>query len=132
MAIRRAQPFDATIAETDKEQTYTAQQTPMNGTLADNATITWDCDVNGQIVEVTLGGNRTIAAPTNVNPRTAYCLIVVQDGTGGRSLTWNSAYKFANGATPVVSSAPGAIDYFTFIGRAGNILHCTGKAQDVK
>lgn len=132
MAIRRAQPFDATIAEIDKEQTYTAQQTPMNGSLADNATIVWDCDVNGQIVEVTLAGNRTLAAPTNVNPKTSYCLIVKQDATGGRTLTWNAAYKFAAGSVPSVSSGINAIDYFTFIGASGNILHCTGKAQDVK
>lgn len=132
MAIRRAQPYDVTIAETDKEQVYTAQQTPMNGLLADNATIVWDCDVNGQIVEVTLAGNRTIAAPTNVNVKTPYLLIVKQDATGGRTLSWNTAYKFAGGVVPSVSSSANAVDYFTFIGVSGNILHCTGKSQDVK
>lgn len=121
-----------TVAGTNLEQTFTAQQTPMNGTLTDGATIDWNGDSNGQSVKVTLGGNRTLNAPTNINEYAAYVLRVVQDATGSRTLAWNSAYKFAGGTAPTLSTAANAVDVFTFIGGASNVLYCVGQAMDVK
>lgn len=126
------QAYDADTAKLDVEQSWTAQQTPMNGTLTDGATIDWNGDSNGQSVKVTLGGNRTLNAPTNINEYAAYVLRVVQDATGSRTLAWNSAYKFAGGTAPTLSTAANAVDVFTFIGGASNVLYCVGQAMDVK
>lgn len=111
------------------EQTWTAQQVPMNGTLTDGATINWNADSNGQSVSVTLGGNRTLAAPTNVNEHACYILRVTQDATGTRTLTWNAAFKFAGGTDPTLSTAANAVDIFTFVGGSGNVMYCIGQAK---
>jgi hypothetical protein len=49
-------------------------------TLTDGSTINWNTD-SGSVATVTLGGNRTMAAPTNLK-RGTYILEVIQDGTG--------------------------------------------------
>lgn len=60
-------------------------------TLTDGATISWDASL-GRTATVTLGGNRTLANPTNLVTGGYYCLIVTQDGTGGRTLTVGSTF----------------------------------------
>lgn len=126
------QAYDANTAKTNVEQTFTAQQTPMNGTLTDGATIDWNGDSNGQSVKVTLGGNRTMNAPTNINEYAAYVIRVIQDGTGSRTLAWNSAFKFAGGTAPTLTTTASAVDVFTFIGGASTTLLCVGQTLDVK
>jgi hypothetical protein len=116
----------------DAKRTWTTQQTPSNGTLTDAANITWDCDVNGQSVKVTLGGNRTINAPTNVVEFTAYAIRVIQDATGNRTLAWNTAFKWPGGTAPVVTPTANSVSLFTFIGGAGGTLLSTGYALDIK
>lgn len=81
--------------------------------LTDAATITWDASV-AQIASVTLGGNRTIAAPTNLKVG-SYILHVVQDGTGNRTLTWNAVFKWPAGVAPVLTTAANRRDLFSFI-----------------
>src|SRR5262245_33617092 len=61
-------------------------------TLTDGATINWDMG-NSRIAQVTIAGNRTIAAPTTMLAGSAL-LIVNQDATGSRTLTWNSVFKW--------------------------------------
>jgi hypothetical protein len=112
------------------ENIWEAQQTPFNGTLTDGATINWDADVNGQVVTVTLADNRTLAAPTNIIPNTMYLIRVIQDATGGRTLTWDSAYKFPEGTAPTLTSTANAVDLFSFIGNTGNTLEYIG--QDIR
>jgi hypothetical protein len=83
-------------------------------TLVDGATINWNMN-NGAAATVTLAGNRTLAAPTNMQNGATYYLIVKQDATGSRTLAFNSAYKFPGGTDPVVSTAGNAVDILTFI-----------------
>lgn len=66
-------------------------------TLTDAANISWDMDL-GDDAKVTLGGNRTLSAPTNEVVGQFGYLDVIQDATGSRTLTWNAAYKFPNAA----------------------------------
>lgn len=82
-------------------------------TLTDQATIDWDMSLGG-IATVTLGGNRTMAAPTNLKKGT-YILHVIQDGTGTRTLTWNGVFKWAGAVAPVLSTTGGRRDVFSFI-----------------
>jgi hypothetical protein len=88
-------------------------QTPLV-TLADAATITWDV-TSGSIAQVTLGGNRTLGALTGALAGTVYTLIVKQDATGSRALSYHSSYKFAYGAAPVLTTGPNAVDIITFL-----------------
>jgi hypothetical protein len=82
-------------------------------TLTDGATVSWDSSL-GRIGALTLAGNRTMALPTNRVADT-YILYVTQDATGSRTLTWNSGFKWAGGAPPILSTTPNAKDVFSFI-----------------
>ena len=56
------------------------------GTLSDGSTVSWDI-ADSPVAKVTLGGNRTLAAPSNpVGSGQFISLLVIQDGTGSRTL----------------------------------------------
>ena len=82
-------------------------------TLTDSATINWDVS-QGSVATVTLGGNRVIAAPTNLKVGT-YILHIIQDGTGGRTVTWNSVFKWPAGVAPVLTTTGNRRDLFSFV-----------------
>jgi hypothetical protein len=82
-------------------------------TLTDGATITWDVST-APVAKVTLGGNRTLSAPTNGATGQFVSLLVIQDGTGSRTLTWNSAYEFASDTAPTLTTTASLGDLFTF------------------
>lgn len=65
---------------------------------------------NDQIL--TLTGNRVMGAPVNMLDGSPIDLLVLQDGTGTRTLSWNSVFVFENGLAPVLGTAPGSIDRF--------------------
>lgn len=82
--------------------------------LTDTTTITTDASAGNEF-RVTLGGNRTMAAPTNPTASQQIIYRIKQDGTGSRTLTWNAIFRFTNAApTPVLQTAAGAIDFVTF------------------
>jgi hypothetical protein len=64
---------------------------------------------NGSVHTVTLTGNVTFAAPTNMVAGESMTLILTQDGTGSRTGTWNASYKWLGG-TPVLSTTAASID----------------------
>jgi len=83
-------------------------------TLTDGATIAWDVSIS-PIAKVTLGGNRTLAAPSNAVGSGQYIsLLVIQDGTGSRTLTWNAAYEFTADTAPTLPTTANYGDLFTF------------------
>jgi hypothetical protein len=82
-------------------------------TLTDGATINWDMSTES-VAKVTLGGNRTLAAPTNGSTGQFASLLVIQDGTGSRTLTWNAAYEFASDTAPTLTTTASQGDLFVF------------------
>ena len=99
--------------------TVSSQANTLNQTLTDGATISWDVSA-GQIATVTLGGNRTMAAPTNLKV-TTYLLHVIQDGTGSRTLTWNAIFKWPAGTAPPLTTTAAARDIFSFVSDGTNL-----------
>ncbi len=87
--------------------------------LSDGATINWDVD-NGNLGTVTIAGNRTMAAPTNL-PVGSMILKLTQDGTGSRTITWNSVFKWSAGSAPVLSTAANALDILSFVSDGTNV-----------
>ena len=85
--------------------------------LTDGANISWNANDNsGKInATVTLAGSRILDNPTNLNNGTSYNLIVKQDATGTRLLTFGTLFKWAGGTAPTLSTGANAIDIFTFI-----------------
>jgi len=92
------------------------------GTLTDGATITPDFDAN-QNFTVTLGGNRTLANPTNVDAGQTGSIFVVQDATGGRTLSFGSYWKFAGGTAPTLSTGTNAVDRIDYIVKSSTEIH---------
>jgi len=82
-------------------------------TLTDGATISWNMSTQS-VAKVTLGGNRTIAAPTNGSTGQFASILVIQDGTGGRTITWNAVYEFASDTAPTLTATGGLGDLFVF------------------
>ena len=82
--------------------------------LTDGATINTDASL-GATFTVTLGGNRTIANPTNPTNGQRIVYRMKQDATGNRTVTWGSAFRFVSGTAPTMSTAANKIDYIGFI-----------------
>ena len=84
-------------------------------TLTDQATIAWDV-IASPVAKVTLGANRTIAAPSGTSPAAGQfvALTVIQDGTGSRTLTWNATYEFKDDTAPTLTTTAAKGDLFIF------------------
>ena len=82
-------------------------------TLTDQATVTWDASTQ-DVCKLTLGGNRTLAAPTNNTTGQFISILVIQDGTGSRTLTWNAVFEFASDTAPTLTTTANLGDIFVF------------------
>ena len=90
-------------------------------TLTDAASIVPSFD-SGNTFVVTLGGNRTLAAPTSANIGQSGSIRVIQDATGGRTLSYNSAYQFVSGSAPVMDTSAGAQSILVFSCRSATTI----------
>jgi hypothetical protein len=122
------QAYDADTAKTDTAQTYTAGQRGEITALTDGTSITPDlADSNN--FSVTLGGNRTLANPSNIVAGQSGSFFITQDGTGSRTLAYGSYYDFAGGTAPTLSTAAGAVDRIDYIVRSSTSIHCVFTAN---
>lgn len=95
--------------------------------LVDGATITPDFNT-GINFGVTLGGNRTLANPTNAKSGQSGLIFITQDATGGRTLAFGTNWLFPGG-DPVLSTAANAIDVISYFVRPnGTIAASIAKA----
>ena len=81
--------------------------------LTDGATITPDLD-DANNFSVTLGGNRTLANPSNQTAGQSGVITITQDATGSRTLAFGSNWKFAGGTAPSLSTAANAVDVLAY------------------
>jgi hypothetical protein len=88
---------------------------------ADAATVTFDVD-RGDKHAVTLGGNRTLAV-ANDNDGQVFMVILKQDATGGRTVTWWAGIRWPDGTAPTLTATAGKEDTFSFLRRgAGDYM----------
>ena len=97
--------------------------------LTDATSIATDASA-GNVFTVTLGGNRTLANPTNLVQGAQYVWRVTQDGTGSRTLAYGNLFKWSFGTAPVLTTTAGAVDIITAV-YDGTSLLC-GFMQDVR
>ncbi len=64
---------------------------------------------------VNMNANSTFAAPINAQIGHSGSIFLIQDGTGGRTGSFNSAFKFVGGTAPTLSTAANAVDRLDFI-----------------
>ena len=101
------------IAATNAAQSYTAAQRGTISALTDGATITADFAVANNF-SVTLGGNRTLANPSNQTAGQSGCIWITQDGTGSRTLAYGSQWDFTGGTAPTLSTTAAAVDCLVY------------------
>ena len=92
-------------------------------TLTDGATVTPDL-ATGNFFTLTLGGNRTLANPSNQVAGQGGCFFIVQDGTGSRTLAFGSEYDFAGGTAPTLTTTASAVDRIDYVVRSATSIHC--------
>jgi len=107
------QAYDADTAKTDVAQSFTAAQRGSISALTDGATITPDFALANNF-SVTLGGNRTLANPTNLTAGQHGVIVITQDGTGSRTLAYGSYFKFPAGAAPTLTTTASAVDVLAY------------------
>ena len=117
------------VANLKTAQEFTATQNFNATTLSDASTVSWDASAN-QVTSVTLGGNRTLGAASNQIDGGVYVISIIQDGTGSRTVTFNSNYKFVNGTAPTLSTAANARDVLVFVSNGTNMFEI-GRAANV-
>jgi hypothetical protein len=79
--------------------------------LTDASTVAVDLSASN-FLTLTIAGNRTMGAPSNVVAGGTWMLEVKQDGTGSRTLTWNAAYDWGAAAAPTLTTTAGKVDVF--------------------
>ena len=90
-------------------------------TLTDATSIVIDFALGNNFV-VTLGGNRTLAAPTNAVAGQSGQIHIIQDSTGSSTLAYNSVYQFVSGATPTLSTGASDVDILLFSTRSSTTI----------
>ena len=98
------------------------------GTLTDGATITPDFKTNTTFT-VTLGGNRTMANPTDPIAGQTGSIFIVQDATGNRTLSWGSYWDFIGGSAPSLTNAANAVDRVDYIVRSATSIQAVFTAN---
>ena len=77
------------------------------GNVNTNQTLDFDTANN---FSMTLTGNITLNSPTNIAAGQAGIVIITQDGTGSRTMGFNTIWKFPGGTVPTLTTAGGSVD----------------------
>ena len=101
---------DASLANANE---WTAQQNFNNTALTFDVTQDWALTAN-QVATLTLTGNTTFDAPTQMVDGAFYSLIIIQDGTGSRTASWNGVFKWAAATAPTLTTTASAKDIFVW------------------
>ncbi len=101
------------LVATNVAQIFTAAQRGTISALTDGATITPDFAVANNF-SVTLGGNRTLANPSNLTAGQSGCIWITQDATGSRTLAYGSSWDFAGGTAPTLTTTASARDCLVY------------------
>ena len=112
--------------------TYTGTETLTNKTLtnptvtnytetpftANSSTAITIALTNGTVQIITLTGNATITMPTATAGK-SFIIMLKQDATGGRSVTW-STVKYPGGTAPTITATASRQDIFSFFADGTN------------
>jgi hypothetical protein len=104
---------DSRYAQLAAAQSFTAAQRGAISALTDGATITPNFALANNF-SVTLGGNRTLANPTNLTAGQHGVIVITQDGTGSRTLAYGSNFKFPAGVAPTLTTTANAVDVLAY------------------
>ena len=77
---------------------------------------------NGQNFSLTLAGNRTLESPNHAVPGQVGSIFLVQDATGGRTLSYGANWEFPAASAPTLSTSAAAVDRLDYIVRTSTAV----------
>jgi hypothetical protein len=80
---------------------------------------------NGSVQILTLTGNCTFTFPTATAGR-SFIVLLRQDATGSRTVTWPAAVKWPAGTAPTITATASKQDIFSFVADGTNWYGATG------
>lgn len=92
---------------------FTSAALNPEATLTDGATPSWNA-LTQPVAKITIAGNRTIGAASGGVAGQFISLLIIQDGTGSRTMTWNAAYEFKDDTAPTLTTTAAKGDLFVF------------------
>lgn len=78
--------------------------------------------LNGEMV---LTGNLTLSNPTNAKNGQSGMIVFVQDGTGSRTISFGTSWKFPTGAVKTLSTAASSVDILFYYVRSSTYILCS-------
>ena len=90
--------------------------------LTSSANITIDMDT-AQNHSVTLAHNTTFENPSNMNVGQTGSIIITQDGTGSRTASFGSYWKFAGATAPTLTTTASAVDRIDYFIVSSSLIH---------
>jgi hypothetical protein len=72
---------------------------------------------------IALAENTTFQDPSNEVVGQSGSIIITQDASGSRTAAWNSAFKWAGGTAPTLSTAANAVDRIDYLVVAAGNIH---------
>ena len=70
-----------------------------------------------------MGGNRTLANPSNIVAGQTGSIVVTQDGTGSRTLAYGTFWDFAGGTAPTLTTSANAVDRVDYVVASATDIH---------
>ena len=92
---------------------FTSAALNPEATLTDGSTPSWNA-LTQPVAKITIAGNRTIGAASGGVAGQFISLLIIQDGTGSRTMTWNAAYEFKDDTAPTLTTTAAKGDLFVF------------------
>ena len=126
----RSDAADSASGELTLDKIVCGGQVSVDITTHGGGTVTFDFDTSCHHL-VNMTANSTFAQPNNQNSGQTGSIFLVQDSTGSRLGSFNSAFKFVGGTVPTLSTAANAVDRIDYVIKASNEIHCA-VSLDVK
>jgi hypothetical protein len=122
---------EITIAGTDRLQAYTKTQfaTPVVNNSA-SGTVTLDGSASNVFI-LTLTGNITDLTMNNIQVGATYIIYLIEDATGGATITLNSIFKRLVGDTTTFNTAANRVNMITGIARSESAITLSPIAVEV-
>ena len=70
---------------------------------------------------MTIGGNRVLLMTNPTVGQTGY-IYVIQDGTGSRTLTYPTQWKYSGGTAPTLTTDANAVDVLVYNVRSATLI----------
>ena len=86
--------------------------TKVESASSSSGTLTLDCDTSN-VFTVTLTENVSSLVLNNIGSGQTVNVLLTQDGTGSRTMSWPASFKWPSGSAPSLSTGAGEVDLLT-------------------